>query len=117
MRGTGFRWSALGAVMLCGSAWLAGPARSQQFGMPYGQAHTGVPAAYDDAIEEARSMVAEVMKAGGIPPSHRMGVNGEIVGSQGFGLQASSSRGRENPDQVRNGSTSKPNDQAAANPA
>lgn len=113
---TGFRWSVLGAAAVCGTAWLAGPAPAQQYGAPYGQAHTGNRASYGQAIEKAQEMVAEVMDAGGIPGlSIAVGVNGEIVWSQGFGF-ASVELGVPvtTLTKFRSGSTSKPITQAAA---
>lgn len=80
-------WRALrraSLLALGATALLPARAQAQDFARPYVQAP--VPARYASAIEEAREMLLRLMHEGGIPGlSVAVGVDGEIVWSEGFG--------------------------------
>ena len=116
MKQTFMKRRGVALAVICAGATLAAPAAGQDSGAPYGRAHAGERSAYARATEESRELVREVMAAGGIPGlSIAVGVGGEIVWSEGFGL-ASVEFGVPvtTLTKFRSGSTSKPMTQAAA---
>ena len=59
---------------------------AQQFGAPYGQAK-GVASRYDQAAAEARKLLTKFIDEKGVPGlSVAVGVNGDVVWSEGIGL-------------------------------
>lgn len=116
MKHAWLRGSIAGAITAVSVISLVVPAVAQDFGAPYGSAHTGDPSMYDGAVEHARVLVADFMATRGVPGlSIAVGVEGEMVWSEGFGL-ASVEFGVPvtTLTKFRSGSTSKPMTQAAA---
>jgi serine beta-lactamase-like protein LACTB, mitochondrial len=75
------------AVIVClGLSLVGAGVGAQQFGAPYGQVK-GLASRYDQAVAEARKLLTGFLDEKGVPGlSVAVGVNGDIVWSEGMGL-------------------------------